>query len=80
MTRITTPMQSNFISELDGSPKLGSKVIHFTKRWLCMFGIPIEEGHSNNTFCDNEIMVKNSTMVASMVHKKHNLVASHYVC
>ena len=45
---------------------------------LRMFGIPIVEEPAN-VFCDNESVVKNSTKVESVLNKKHNSVAYHYV-
>jgi tellurite resistance-related uncharacterized protein len=44
-----------------------------------MFGILIVEGHARNVFCYNEIVVKNSTNVESVLNKKHSSVAYHYV-
>ena len=45
-----------------------------------MFGIPMVAGHATNVLCDNESVVKNSYEVKSMLNKKHNLLAYHYVC
>jgi len=42
-----------------------------------MFGIPITE--PTKTYCDNESVVKNATIVTSTLAKKHNSIAYHKV-
>ena len=44
---------------------------------LRMFGIPIRG--PTDIYCDNESVVKNSTLVESTLNKKHNSIAYHYV-
>ena len=44
-----------------------------------MFGIPIQEDHAMNVFCDNESVVKNSSRIESTLNKKHSSIAYHYV-
>ena len=49
-----------------------------------MFGIPLATDHETGkakatmVMCDNESVVKNSTMVESVLNKKHNSIAYHY--
>ena len=45
-----------------------------------MFGIPMVAGHATNILCDNESVVNNSSKVESVLNKKHNSLAYHYVC
>ena len=42
---------------------------------LRMFGIPIEEPAS--VLCDNQAVVRNTTMPESTLKRKHNLIAYH---
>ena len=42
-----------------------------------MFGIPLAED-ATQIFCDNQSVVKNSTLVESTLNKKHNSIAYHY--
>ena len=42
-----------------------------------MFGLVIDE--ATNIFFDNESVVKNCTKVESVLNKKHNSIAYHYV-
>ena len=44
---------------------------------LRMFGIPIDG--PTNVFCDNQAVVKNTTVPESMLKKKHNSIAYHRV-
>lgn len=44
---------------------------------LRMFGVPIDG--PANVFCDNESVVKNSSMLASTLNKKHSSIAYHSV-
>jgi hypothetical protein len=52
---------------------------------LRMFGIPLGGNDSKNeedpahVFCDNETVVKNSSLVESTLNKKHCSIAYHYV-
>jgi hypothetical protein len=43
-----------------------------------MFGIPILDDEPTRIFCDNETVVKNSTMIESTLNEKHNSLAYHY--
>ena len=43
-----------------------------------MFGIPIYDEPAH-ILCDNESVVKNSTLIESTLNKKHNSIAYHYV-
>ena len=45
---------------------------------LRMFGIPMADKPAH-VICDNESVVKNSTLVESTLNKKHNSIAYHYV-
>ena len=44
---------------------------------LCMMGIPIDG--PTNVFCDNESVIRNSTMPESMLKKKHVAICYHCV-
>ena len=44
---------------------------------LRMFSIPLDR--LANVFCDNEAVVKNTTVPASTLKKKHNLIAYHCI-
>ena len=44
---------------------------------LCMMGIPIDG--PTNMFCDNEAVVRNSTMPESTLKKKHVAICYHRV-
>ena len=52
---------------------------------LRMFGIPLGGSDTTQTddaayvYCDNETVVKNSTMVSSTLNKKHSSIAYHFV-
>ena len=46
---------------------------------LRMFGIPIEGDGPAHIFCDNESVVKNSSLIESTLNKKHSSIAYHYV-
>lgn len=46
---------------------------------LRMFGVPLPRGEPSHIFCDNESVVKNTTNVESVLNKKHNSIAYHYV-
>ena len=43
-----------------------------------MFGVPMDNDHATNIFCDDESVVKNSTRLESMFNKKHNSIACYY--
>ena len=45
---------------------------------LCMFGVAIDG--PANVFCDNNGVVKNTTIPASMLAKKHNAINYHAIC
>ena len=45
---------------------------------LCMFGVAIDG--PANVFCDNNGVVKNTTILASMLAKKHNAINYHAIC
>ena len=45
---------------------------------LRMFGVPMDDEHATNIFCDNESVVKNLTKLESVLNKKHNSIAYHY--
>ena len=46
---------------------------------LQMFEIPMVVGHATNVICENESVVNNSSKVKSVINKKHNSLAYHYV-
>ena len=52
---------------------------------LRMFGVPLGGSDITKTddaayvYCDNETVVKNSTLVASTLNKKHSSIAYHFV-
>ena len=45
---------------------------------LQMFGVPIDG--PINVYCDNEAVTKNAIYPESMLKKKHNSIAYHWVC
>jgi len=45
---------------------------------LRMFGVPMDEEHATNIFCDSESVVNNSSKLESVLNKKHNSIAYHY--
>lgn len=46
---------------------------------LRLFGIPINEQHPETyVYCDNESLVKNTSLVESTLNKKHSAVAYHF--
>ena len=45
---------------------------------LRMFGVPMDEVHATHILCDNESVVKNYT-IESVLNKKHNFIAYHYM-
>ena len=47
---------------------------HFKLR---MFGVPLDG--PTKVLCDNESVVKNSSLLASTLNKKHSSIAYHYV-
>jgi hypothetical protein len=59
--------------------RAGTEAAQYLRFKLRMFGIPKVEGHVTDVFCDNESVVENSTNVESLLNKKHNSIAYHYV-
>lgn len=55
------------------------EAIVYLRYKLRMFGIPIEGDKPTLIICDNESVVKNSTLVESTLNKKHNSIAYHHV-
>eukprot|EP00978_Attheya_sp_CCMP212_P004837 scaffold10631_cov58-Attheya_sp.AAC.5 len=51
------------------------KVLRFKLR---MFGVPLPRGEPTHVFCDNESVVRNSTLIESTLNKKHSSIAYHY--
>jgi hypothetical protein len=43
-----------------------------------MFGVPID-GPANNVFCENNGVVKNTTIPEAMLAKKHNAINYHVI-
>jgi hypothetical protein len=76
--RQQTVESSTFGSEFI-APRAGTEAAQYLQFKLRMVGIPMVEGHATNIFCDNESVVRNSTNVESVLNKKHNSIAYHYV-
>jgi len=57
--------------------KVCTEMIEGLRYKLRMFGIPIDG--PTNVFCDNQAVVKNTTVPESMLKKKHNSIAYHRV-
>ena len=81
--RQNTVEASTFGSEFIALKACIEAITHLRYK-LRMFGIPLlidhETGKAKATevMCDNESVVKNSTMVESVLNKKHNSIAYHY--
>ena len=81
--RQNTVEASTFGSEFIALKACIEAITHLRYK-LRMFGIPLlidhETGKAKATevMCDNESVVKNSTMVESTLNKKHNSIAYHY--
>ena len=46
---------------------------------LRRFGIPMVAGHATKVLCDNKRVLNNSSKVKSVLNKKHNSLAYHYI-
>ena len=46
---------------------------------LSKFGVPLDRGQPAHILYDNESVVKNSTRLESVLIKKHNSIAYHYI-
>ena len=49
--------------------------IHALRYKLRMFGVPVND--ATRVLCDNKSVVKNSSLLASTLNKKHNSIAYH---
>ena len=67
---------STFGSEFIAA-KTATEMIQALRYKLCMMGIPIYG--PTNMFCDNEAVVRNSTMPESTFKKKHVAICYHHV-
>ena len=74
--RQNTIEASTFGSEFIAMKACIEAITHLRYK-LRMFGIPISG--PTDVYCDNESVVKNSTLVESTLNKKHNSIAYHYV-
>ena len=75
--RQNTVKASTFGSEFIALKTCIEAITHLRYK-LRMFGIPMVEGPTE-VICDNESVVRNSTLVESTLNKKHNSIAYHYV-
>jgi hypothetical protein len=57
--------------------KIGTELIKSLRYKLCMMGVPLEG--PSNVLVDNNSIVKNSTILTSIIHKKRNLICYHFV-
>ena len=57
--------------------KTATEMIQALRYKLCMMGIPIDG--PTNMFCDNQAVVRNSTMPESALKKKHLAICHHCV-
>ena len=57
--------------------KTATEMIQALRYKLCLMGIPIDG--PTNMFCDNEAVVRNSTMPESTLKKKHVAICYHRV-
>ena len=57
--------------------KIAAEINEALRYKLRMMGVPIDG--PTNCFCDNQSVVKNSTLPHSVLQKKHNMVAYHKV-
>ena len=79
-----TVESSTFSSEFIALRSCVEAITHLRYK-LRMFGIPLGgddttgEEDPAHIFCDNETVVKNSTLVESTLNKKHCSIAYHYV-
>jgi hypothetical protein len=73
----STVESSTFSSEFIALRSCIEAIVHLRFK-LRMFGIPILDDEPTRIFCDNETVVKNSTMIESTLNKKHNSLAYHY--
>lgn len=76
--RQNTVESSTFSSEFLALRTCIEAITHLRFK-LRMFGIPIMEDEPAHVFCDNESVVKNSSMIESTLNKKHSSIAYHYV-
>lgn len=76
--RQTTVEVSTFSSEFIAL-KVCTEAIEHLRYKMRMFGIPLVQGTPAHVFCDNESVVKNLTHIESVLHRKHNSIAYHYV-
>jgi hypothetical protein len=74
--RQNTVEASTFGSEFIAMKTCIEAITHLRYK-LRMFGIPIRG--PTDIYCDNESVVKNSSLVESTLNKKHNSIAYHYV-
>jgi hypothetical protein len=58
--------------------RIATEIIEATRYKLRMLGIPIDGPCS--VLCDNESLVKNSSIPESTLRRKHNAIAYHRVC
>ena len=81
--RQNTVESSTFGSEFIALKACIEAITHLRYK-LRMFGIPMVIDHetgkakATEVMCDNESVVRNSTMVESTLNKKHNSIAYHY--
>ena len=81
--RQNTVEASTFGSEFIALKACIEAITHLRYK-LRMFGIPLlidhetEKAKATEVMCDNESVVKNSTLVESVLNKKHNSIAYHY--
>ena len=68
----TSAFGSEFIAA-----KMATEIIQALRYKLHVIGIPIDG--PTNMFCDNEAVVRNSTMPESMLRKKHVAICYHRV-
>lgn len=82
--RQATVESSTFSSEFLALRSCVEAITHLRYK-LRMFGIPLGGDNTNDTvdpahiFCDNETVVKNSSLIESTLNKKHCSIAYHYV-
>ena len=75
--RQNTVGSSNFGSEFVALRAAKDMIVAFQYK-LRMFGVPI--AGPANVFCDNNSVVKNTTIPESMLAKKHNAINYHAIC
>lgn len=82
--RQSTVEASTFSSEFIALKTCIEYITHLRYK-LRMFGIPLGGDDTKGTtdaahvFCDNETVVKNSSLIESTLNKKHSSIAYHYV-